>query len=80
MTLAEYLSSTRGAALLLARKLGVSHTTVYRWASGKMEPSLATCARIEAHTGGKVRVRDMVASAAAREREAAPSPQPEQAA
>jgi DNA-binding transcriptional regulator YdaS (Cro superfamily) len=63
MTLAEYFSMTRGGASALARKLGVSHSTVSRWASGKMEPSLATCARIEQHTGGKVRVRDLVAQA-----------------
>lgn len=77
MTLADYLASTRGAASELARKLGVSHSTVARWASGAMEPSLVTCARIERHTGGKVKVRDLVRQATQR---AAASPQPEQVA
>ena len=66
MTLAEYFKSTRGAAIALARSLGVSHSTVSRWASGEMEPSLATCARIEKQTGGKVKVGDLVAQAASR--------------
>ena len=66
MTLAEYFQTTRGGASALARKLGVSHTTVSRWAAGKMEPSLATCAQIERHTGGKVCVRDLVAQASRR--------------
>jgi DNA-binding transcriptional regulator YdaS (Cro superfamily) len=66
MTLAEYLETTRGAASDLARKLGVSHTTVARWAAGKMEPSLTTCARIEQHTAGRVRVGDLIAAAQAR--------------
>lgn len=66
MTLAEYFKSTRGAAIALARGLGVSHSTVSRWASGEMEPSLATCARIERYTGGKVKVGDLVAEAASR--------------
>lgn len=65
MTLAEYLRASRGAASKLARDLDVSHTTVARWASGKMEPSLAMCARIEAATNGKVTVQDMVAQAVA---------------
>lgn len=68
MTLAEYLKGSRGAALALARALGVSHSTVSRWASGKMEPSLTTCARIETATGGKVKVRDMVATATDKQR------------
>jgi DNA-binding transcriptional regulator YdaS (Cro superfamily) len=68
MTLAEYIETTRGAASDLARKLGVSHTTVARWAAGKMEPGLTTCARIEEHTAGKVTVGDLVAAAQARRR------------
>jgi transcriptional regulator with XRE-family HTH domain len=63
MTLAEYLKSSRGNAIDLSRALGVSHTTVARWASGTMEPSLVTCARIEKITRRKVTIREMVATA-----------------
>lgn len=64
MKLAEYLKP-RGATSELARKLGVEHSTVSRWAAGKMEPSLSMCAQIERATGGAVTVRDLIAQAEA---------------
>ncbi|MFY8047907.1 MAG: helix-turn-helix domain-containing protein [Erythrobacter sp.] len=63
MTLAEYIKASRGTAAELAKKLGVSHTTVYRWAAGTIEPSLKACSRIEEHTEGAVTVADLVAQA-----------------
>lgn len=62
MNLAEYISSNRGAASALARELGVTPSTVSRWAARRMEPSLAMCARIERATNGAVTVRDMIAA------------------
>lgn len=63
MTLSQYLDRERGAAVSLARALGVSHSTVSRWASGQLVPSLLTCQRIEEATAGKVRASDFLAQA-----------------
>lgn len=60
MTLADYIAASRGTASDLARKLGVSPSTVSRWAHGKMAPPLAMAARIERATDGAVTVRDLM--------------------
>ena len=63
MTLAEYIQTNRGAAADLARALGVSHSTVSRWAAGHTEPSLGMLRAIERATDGAVTVAELVAEA-----------------
>jgi DNA-binding transcriptional regulator YdaS (Cro superfamily) len=39
--------------------MGVSHTTVMRWADGTIKPNTDTLARLYEATGGKVTPNDM---------------------
>ncbi len=65
MKLSAYIAQRRGMASALARKLGVKHSTVIRWAAGVHYPSLPMCVAIEKATDGAVRAQDFVPSEAA---------------
>lgn len=60
MTLTEYMTANRVTSVALAQELGVSHSTVLRWASGTMSPPMRRIPAIQAATGGKVTAQDFV--------------------
>ncbi len=62
MHLRDFLRPADGppvTATWLATKMGVSHTTVMRWADGTIKPNTDTLARLYEATGGKVTPNDM---------------------
>ena len=65
MRLSQYLEDTNTKPVAFARQLGVSHTTVARWASGQVPPSLAWMERIAKETGGAVMPNDFMRQDAA---------------
>lgn len=65
MRLAEYLAAMRLRPSSFARQVGVSHTTVMRWASGEVAPSLDAMERIAAATAGRVMPNNFLRSPAA---------------
>ena len=60
MTLIEYMSTHRVTSTALAQQLGVSHSTVLRWASGTMSPPMRRIPAIQAATDGHVTAQDFV--------------------
>jgi transcriptional regulator with XRE-family HTH domain len=60
MRLSEYLLTNNIRPLTFARLLGVSHTTVGRWASGEVPPSLAWMEEIARVTNGDVMPNDFM--------------------
>lgn len=58
MTLTEYLRTSGLTHSAFADKLGVSHVTVYRWATGRRFPDRDTIIRIEEATSRKVKPAD----------------------
>lgn len=69
MRLSEYLAKNGTKPAALARALGVAHTTVARWASGEVAPSLDAMERLAAVTGGEVMPNDFMRA------EEAPTPE-----
>ena len=66
MTLSDYLKAAgRGAQSRLAREVGVSVPSVWRWKEGEALPSLSRIPAIERATGGKVTAADFLPRAAA---------------
>ena len=61
MRLAEYLGQPGITASALARVVGVSHSTIGRWADGSIEPSLSGMRKLHEATGGKVTPNDFLA-------------------
>jgi len=60
MTLSEYLAQPGHTSVSLAARIGVSHSTVLRWASGEVSPPLKRLPEIERATSGAVRVSDFL--------------------
>lgn len=60
MTLTEYMTANQVTSVALAAELGVSHSTVLRWASGTMSPPMRRIPAIQAATEGKVTAQDFV--------------------
>lgn len=61
MTLSEYLKAAgRGAQSKLAREVGVSVPSVWRWKEGEALPSLSRIPAIERATGGLVTASDFL--------------------
>ena len=60
MKLIDYMTTTRITSVALARRIGVSHSTVLRWAHGTMSPSMRRIPAIETATEGKVAAQDFV--------------------
>lgn len=58
MTLSEFLSERRGLLRAIARKAGLSESSVSRLASGKQSPSLDAMRKIQAAKGGAVTAAD----------------------
>lgn len=58
MTLDEFISTRRGLLRAVARKSGLSESSVSRLASGKQVPSLDAMRRIQAATNGAVTAAD----------------------
>ena len=69
MTLSEYLDRQETAAAL-ARKLGVAHSTVKRWARGELQPSVASLRDLHDVTAGAVTPNDFVLGVGVREHSA----------
>ncbi len=63
MTLSEYLLRPGVTAAHLARQVGVSQSTIGRWADGSMDPSLGGLKRLHEATGGLVTPNDFLARA-----------------
>ena len=63
MRLSEYLTSTNTRPATFARAVGVAHTTVARWASGEVAPSLDCMERIASVTDGAVMPNDFMRGA-----------------
>jgi transcriptional regulator with XRE-family HTH domain len=55
MTLAEYVTEL-GACSDLARRMGVPHSTVWRWANGERTPSVVWALKMDRVTDGVVPV------------------------
>lgn len=51
MTLSDYLAQKGNTAVALARRLDVSHSTVLRWADGKVPVPAERVAAVSAATG-----------------------------
>ena len=60
MRLSEFLSVTQIKPAVFARQIGVSHTTVARWASGDVAPTLEAMEKIAAATAGRVMPNDFM--------------------
>lgn len=60
MRLSEYLTAAQTTPTAFARKLGVAHSTVLRWAAGDVAPSLDWMERIATATGGEVMPNDFM--------------------
>lgn len=68
MTLDEYLTGCeRGAARRMARSLGVSEVTLYRWRHGRQMPTHEMIRAIEVETCGGVCPQDWYPSQEATE-------------
>lgn len=65
MTLAEYRAAHGINQSEFARAVGVSHTTVSRWESGDVAPTLEAMRRIATATGHAVMPNDWLNAAAA---------------
>lgn len=60
MRLSEFLAETHTKPTAFARQLGVAHTTVTRWASGEVAPSMEAMERIAEITEGRVMPNDFM--------------------
>jgi transcriptional regulator with XRE-family HTH domain len=60
MRLSDFLTETQTKPAVFARQLGVAHTTVMRWASGDVSPSLDAMERIAKATEGRVMPNDFM--------------------
>jgi DNA-binding transcriptional regulator YdaS (Cro superfamily) len=69
MRLSEFLAARGSTATAFAAQVGVAHTTVLRWADGRLFPSRGSMQRIMAATRGVVTAQDFFAE---REHAAAP--------
>lgn len=67
MRLSDYLEASSIRPTAFARQLGVSHTTVARWAAGTVPPSLEWMEKIAEATGGQVMPNDFMRQPAAEE-------------
>lgn len=63
MRLSEFLTTTDTTPTAFARKLGVAHSTVLRWAAGDVAPSLDWMERIATATNGGVMPNDFMRDA-----------------
>lgn len=63
MRLAEFLTSQKMTPTAFARQLGVAHTTVLRWASGDVPPTMEWMERIARETEGAVMPNDFMRAA-----------------
>ena len=66
MHLSDYLKPKEGEpipASVLARRMGVSHSTILRLADGKMRASANMLARLRDATDGQVTPNDMIGAA-----------------
>ena len=64
MKLRDYLDGPEITAASLGRKVGVSHSTILRWANGSMQPSMGRLRDLSVATGGKVQPNDFLEGAA----------------
>lgn len=58
MKLKTYLSDERMTLEEFGKQMGCTHAAVSRWINGTRKPSINTAMRIEATTGGAVRLSD----------------------
>ena len=65
MTLCEYLEQPAVTASNLARRVGVAHTTILRWANGSICPNSQRLNRLHEATDGKVAPNDFLTRQAA---------------
>ena len=65
MRLSEFLAETGTKPTVLAREIGVAHSTVLRWASGEVIPSMEAMRRVAEATDGRVMPNDFMAPASA---------------
>jgi len=56
MTIIEYLKLTGQTMAGLGAKLGVTHTTISRWAHGQREPSFEMVERLFEVSGGRITI------------------------
>ena len=56
----KLLETKKPSGMELARRCGVSQSTISRVASGKLTPSLPLVAKIIRHTDGKVTAQDFI--------------------
>lgn len=59
MRLADWIAEVEISRAGLARRLGVSWITLWRWLTGRAHPSARSVARIERITDGRVTARDL---------------------
>lgn len=60
MTLKQYLALRGNTGLALAQRMGVSSTTISRWASGKQFPAVDALRLLYTATNGKVKPNDFL--------------------
>lgn len=60
MTLDAWMKLTGVTAAVLSRRLGVAHTSVSRWVSGKVDPSPNAMRAIWKETNGMVSPNDLL--------------------
>lgn len=63
MRLSQYLAEQKQTPTAFARQLGVAHTTVMRWASGDVSPTMEWMEQIAQETGGAVMPNDFMRDA-----------------
>lgn len=58
MQLGDYLAAERLTLTAFGRRIGVAHSTVHKWATGRLLPAWDKIMAIEAATGGAVTAED----------------------
>ena len=76
MTLSDYLKQPDVTATGVARQIGVSHSTVLRWADGSIQPPMDRLRKLNEVTAGQVTPNDFLTTPPL----PTPAPQPMEAA